>query len=172
MINHYSLVQFITQSRDIIQWFVRVSISENPDFNQILLIIAIEKKARKDKERSAKMKLYYVSFYNIICWFVLLPFVCRTIARLPFSLLDEKGRAAHQGLLAFTTQSGGWIFPCAHFWGAQNSKVVCRQLGHRKHISTEFKRLDYKLFFNPKKTNLLRLTDRVRGTYSHTLMRF
>jgi len=54
-----------------------------------------------------------------------------------YTLVGHEG--ANEGYVAMNTKDG-WKFVCDEYWGAQNAKVVCRELGYIKHLSTSSKR--------------------------------
>ena len=69
--------------------------------------------------------------------FLVICFFGRVNCKLSYSLIGDKG--PNEGILAFK-ESGSLKFTCSKYWGAQNSKVLCRELGYRKHVATKSRR--------------------------------
>ncbi|XP_066932365.1 lysyl oxidase homolog 2-like [Clytia hemisphaerica] len=74
-----------------------------------------------------------------LCWniFLVLCFVVQIHCRQTYSLIGDKG--SNEGILV-VEENGSLKFTCSNYWGAQNSKVLCRELGYRKHLATNSKR--------------------------------
>ena len=85
---------------------------------------------------------FAIFIYNLIsCVFTLhLTYSTPPQQKTPsITLLGGEDGRENVGFVAFKTHTG-WQLACASFWGVQNSKVVCRELGYRKHLATEYKR--------------------------------
>lgn len=77
--------------------------------------------------------------YNLMSYIFTLCILHLTYATASITLLGGENGRENVGFVAFKTHTG-WQLACANFWGVQNSKVVCRQLGYRKHLVTKYKR--------------------------------